>query len=463
MTQSMNADLVSESPVTILVVDDDVEMCDLFSNVLGELGFAVSTAFDGKSALDLMKTTAFDIAIFDIRMPGVDGLTLLEEARRIGSPAHVIILTGHGTSALADQAMKLGAYDFITKPFDLNEIQKIIGRIVQTGLHVRHAEVLFGKGKESYVFDGIVSHHPSMHQVFEVIKKVAQSKCTVLIQGESGTGKELVARAVHARSNDADKAFMPIDCGSINENLIESELFGHEKGAFTGAYIEKQGLFRVASGGTIFLDEISEIPVEVQAKLLRTLQEKRVRPLGSARFYVVDARVIAATNKDLHTAIKHGAFREDLFFRLNVVPIAVPPLRERKEDIPLLVNHFIEKYQRYDQPVRGVSQNAMKLLLRYEWPGNVRQLENAIQRALALGESDTITEQDLPPLTPQESGGGTDTAQRSQPRTLAEIERDAIERTLEETGGDKAAAARILGVNKSTLYRKLQKYSIRES
>jgi len=446
--------------VSVLVADDDTEIRNLFSNVLTDLGFDVATAPDGRSALELMRGAPYDIALFDVRMPYMDGLTLLEESRRIGSPAHVIILTGFGTSALAAEAVKLGAYDFITKPFEIDEVERIISRIVQTGLRVSHTELPPERGQERYVFHDIVSRDQKMHQIFEVVKKVARGKCTVLVHGESGTGKELIARAVHEASGDAGKPFMPIDCASINENLIESELFGHEKGAFTGAHVEKQGLFRVAAGGTIFLDEISEIPVEVQGKLLRALQERRIRPIGSTRFYDIDVRVIAATNKDLRSAIKDGAFREDLFFRLNVVPIEVPPLRIRKGDIPLLVNHFIAKFQRDDQPVKGVSQNAMKLLLQSDWPGNVRELENVIQRALALGETETITEDDLPPLWVKDTKTQKEAQERPHLQTLAEIERQTIERTLRETGGDKVAAARILGINKSTLYRKLKSYSL---
>jgi two-component system response regulator AtoC len=446
--------------VSVLVADDDTDIRDLFSNVLTDLGFDVATAPDGRSALELMKGAPYDIALFDVRMPYMDGLTLLEESRRIGSPAHVIILTGFGTSALAAEAVKLGAYDFITKPFEIDEVERIISRIVQTGLRVSHTELPPERGQERYVFHDIVSRDQKMHQIFEVVKKVARGKCTVLVHGESGTGKELIARAVHESSGDAGKPFMPIDCASINENLIESELFGHEKGAFTGAHVEKQGLFRVAAGGTIFLDEISEIPVEVQAKLLRALQERRIRPIGSTRFHDIDVRVIAATNKDLRSAIKDGAFREDLFFRLNVVPIEVPPLRARKGDIPLLVNHFIAKFQRDDQPVKGVSQDAMKLLLQSDWPGNVRELENVIQRALALGETETITEDDLPPLWVRDTRAQKEVQERPHLQTLAEIERQTIERTLQETAGDKVAAARILGINKSTLYRKLKSYSL---
>ena len=443
-------------PVSVLVADDDGEICDLFSKVLGELGFDVSTALDGRSALELMRKTAYDIALFDVRMPHVDGLRLLEESRRIGSPAHAIILTGFPTSAVRTEAMRLGAYDFILKPFDIDEVERVIGRIVQAGLYVSDPDLPAERGEEKCSFHGIVSSDPGMHEIFDVIKKVGRSRCTVLVFGESGTGKELIARAIHASSGNADEPFMPIDCASINENLIESELFGHERGAFTGAHVEKRGLFRVATGGTIFLDEISEIPVEVQAKLLRALQERRIRPIGSTKFYDVDVRVIAATNKDLRSAMEDGAFREDLFFRINVVQIEVPPLRERKGDIPLLVSHFIRKFQENERPVRGVSKDAMKALLQSNWPGNVRELENVIQRAVALGETEIITKDDLPALWLKELTTGVEA--RHGFRTLEEIEQDAIERTLRETGGDKAAAARILGINKSTLYRKLRKY-----
>ena len=460
MNKTGPAELDGHRSVSILVADDDDEICSLFSNVLGELGFDVTTALDGRSALDLMKKTTFDIALFDVRMPHVDGFALLEEAKRLGSPSQVVIVTGYGTSNLADKAMKLGAYDFITKPFALDDVQKVISRIVQTGLHITCADLQQDLRQERCVFHDIVSRDPKMHEVFEIISKVARSKCTVLIQGESGTGKELVARAIHASSAEADNAFIPIDCCSINENLIESELFGHEKGAFTGAHIEKEGLFRVASGGTVFLDEISEMPVEVQANLLRALQERKVRPIGGTRYYDIDVRVIAATHENLQTAIKDGAFREDLFFRLSVVPVEVPPLRKRKGDIPLLVNHFIQKFQGEDGPVKGVSQDAMKALLHYDWPGNVRELENVIHGAIALGSSDMIGKDDLPSSWLAHVVKRDETSHKFQPRTLAELERAAIERTLEETGGDKASAARVLGINKSTLYRKLQKYSL---
>jgi DNA-binding NtrC family response regulator len=458
MIRSDASELGLHHPVSVLVADDDGEVRDLFSNVLGELGFDVSTAPDGRSALELMEDSAYDIALFDVRMPHVDGLRLLEESRRTGSPAHVIILSGFATSAMETEALKLGAHGFIAKPFDIDDVQRVIGRIVQTGLHVSDPDSSTEGRQDKCGFHGIVSHDPGMRRVFDVIRKVARGKCTVLVCGESGTGKELIARAVHASSHNADKPFMPIDCASINENLIESELFGHEKGAFTGAHVEKRGLFRVATDGTIFLDEISEIPIEVQAKLLRALQERRIRPIGSTRFYDVDVRVIAATNKDLRSAMVDGTFREDLFFRLNVVQIDVPPLRERKGDIPLLVNHFIPKFQRTERPVKGVSRDAMEALFESNWPGNVRELENVIQRALALGETEIITRDDLPQVWLKELATSAEAANNSQPRTLEEIERDAIETTLGETGGDKAAAARILGINKSTLYRKLRKY-----
>jgi two-component system response regulator AtoC len=445
-------------PVSVLVADDDVEVRDLFSDVLTDSGFEVSTAADGRSALDLMERSVYDVALFDIRMPYVDGLSLLAKSKRIGSPSHVIIVTGFGSPAVAAEATRLGAHDFINKPFDISEVEKVISRVVQTDLHASQAGLLLERGPEEEIFHGIVSRDPKMRHISEVIKKVARSKCTVLIHGESGTGKELVARAIHASSGAAGKPFMPIDCASINENLIESELFGHEKGAFTGAHVEKQGLFRVASGGTIFLDEISEIPVEVQAKLLRSLQDGKIRPIGSTRFYDVDVRVIAATNKDLRSAIKKETFRKDLFFRINVVPIEVPPLRVRKDDIPLLVGHFIKKFQRSDGPVKGASQDAMELLLRSDWPGNVRELENVIQRALALGETAIITKDDLPPLWVNETESKSEVGEGFRHRTLAEIEREAIEHALEETGGDKAAAASILGINKSTLYRKLKTF-----
>jgi len=446
-------------PVSVLVADDDGEICDLFSNVLGELGLDVSTAPDGTSALDLMRNSSYDIALFDVRMPHVDGLKLLEESRRIGSPAHVIIVSGFATSAMETEALNLGAYGFIAKPFNIGDVQEMIGRIAQTGLHVSDVDSPSGCGQEKSSFHGIVSDDPNMHRLFDVIRKVARSKCTVLVCGESGTGKELISRAIHASTHNADKPFMPIDCASINENLIESELFGHERGAFTGAHVEKRGLFRVATDGTIFLDEISEIPVEVQAKLLRALQERRIRPIGSTEFYDVDVRVIAATNRDLRSAMEDGTFREDLFFRLNVVQIDVPPLRERKGDIPLLVDHFVRKFQRNERPVKGVSRDAMKALLECNWPGNVRELENVIQRALALGETEIITKDDLPQMWLNDLTTNAETDHGSRHRTLEEIERDAIERTLHETGGDKAAAASILGINKSTLYRKLRRYS----
>ena len=459
MKEFADAGLHEHRAVSVLVADDDAEVRDLFSNVLTELGLQVRLAADGRSALDLMEKAVYDIALFDVRMPHVDGLTLLEESRRIGAPTHVVIVTGFGTPALAAEAAQLGAYDFINKPFDISEVEKVIRRIVQTGLRVSRMESLQEHAQGQHIFHGIFSRNPKMHQIFEVIKKVARSKCTVLVHGESGTGKELIARAIHASSGDAERPFMPIDCASINENLIESELFGHEKGAFTGAHVDKQGLFRVANGGTVFLDEISEIPVEVQAKLLRALQERRIRPIGSTRFYDVDVRVIAATNQDLRNAVKNGAFREDLFFRINVVPIEVPPLRARKEDVPLLANHFIAKFQRDDGAVKGVSQDAMKLLLQNSWPGNVRELENVIQRALALGETEVITRDDLPPLWVKETENKPQAGKDSRPRTLAEIEREAIEQALNRTDGDKAAAARLLGINRSTLYRKLKLYS----
>lgn len=445
-----------QGDINILVVDDEEDFRDLFSEIIQGLGYQPLTAKDGVDALEVLKKTEIDIAIVDLQMPRMNGIELLREIKKQDPNIEVLLITGFGTISSAVEAMKLGAYDYITKPVKLEEVENLIRRIVQTRTLISENRMLRQQLKKKYKFQNLIGATPQMQEIFKIIARVSQNNCTVLIQGESGTGKELIARAIHFNGPNADKPFIPIDCGSINENLVESELFGHERGAFTGAYTSKKGLFRVAHGGTVFLDEIGDIPKDVQAKLLRALQERKIKPVGGTKFIDIDVRVIAATNRNLDEAITDGQFRKDLFYRLNVVQINVPPLRERKDDIPLLVNHFIKNFNKPGRAIKGISKEALEVLMNYDWPGNVRELENVIERAFALGTSDLITIDDLPSALVMKSRKTPLWEDELKP--LAEIEKEAILKTLEKTGGDKQAAARILKIDRSTLYRKLHRY-----
>ena len=448
--------------IRLLIVDDEQSIRRLCVTVGESLGFACMQADSGESALNLLEEQPAHMVLTDMVMPRMSGLQFLEQAKKLLPRTEIAVMTGHGSIETAVQAMKLGAYDYITKPFSpLEELRLFLRRMAEKVRLVEENQFLRERTETETDLHGIVGSSAKIQDVLRMIARLKDTRTPVLISGESGTGKELVARAIHFRGAFATQPFVAVDCGSLVPTLIESELFGYEKGAFTGALKSKAGLFQSAHGGTIFLDEIGELPLEMQAKLLRVLQEKEVRPVGSNEKSKVDVRVIAATNRDLEAAYRNGTFRKDLFFRLNVVTVHLPSLRERRADIPLLVHWFLDRYA----PGKSmqVTSLAMKCLLQYSWPGNVRELENCIERAIALGDNRTIDVGDLPPAVASGSGDGEQDEAKMPALTttdLEDIERATIQRVFEQVKGDKALAGKMLGISRATLYRKLKRYNI---
>ncbi|RMF89342.1 MAG: sigma-54-dependent Fis family transcriptional regulator [Nitrospinota bacterium] len=447
-------------PATILVVDDDPEMTTVLQEILSEEGWEVETAGDGEEALAKLRQQEYELLLTDLRMPGMDGMTLMEQARLLYPDIQVIVITAFGSIDSAIEAMKQGAYDYITKPFHLDEMLLTIHKALKERALHREVVRLRQEVEQTYEFANILGKSPAMQHLFTMMRRVAQSTANVLITGESGTGKELVAKAIHYHSSRKQGPFIPVNCGAIPEELLESELFGYVRGAFTGAQREKMGLFEAAHGGSLFLDEVSEMPASLQVKLLRAIQEKEVRRIGATQARQVDVRIIAATNRDLLTEVEQGRFREDLYYRLNVLPLHIPPLRERPEDIPLLATHFLRKYaERNGKAVQGISEPALKLLLDYPWPGNVRELENVIERAVILGQYERITPADLPEmLTARRPEYALLERGKRQRLTLEELEREYILQVLEEVKGNKQKAAERLGIDRKTLYRRLEQY-----
>ncbi|MBZ5514831.1 MAG: sigma-54 dependent transcriptional regulator [Acidobacteriia bacterium] len=441
----------------VLIVDDEQDARDFCLQVLHELGYEADAAESAEQALSLLSTGNFDIVLADVRMPGMSGLDLLKVVKQDHPPIDVVMMTGYGTIASAVQAIKQGAYDYLTKPLKLEDLRRILQRVVEKQELSTENRLLREQLKAHRGFANLVGTSPRMQKVYRLILKVAPKRHPVLIVGESGTGKELVARAIHAYSPWNKNPFVPVDCGALTPALIESELFGHVRGAFTGAVQTRQGLLAAAEGGAVFLDEIAELPVELQAKLLRSLQEREIKPIGSNARTRLDARIIAATNQDLSVAIRRGDFRKELFFRLDVVSIKLPALREHKSDIPLLAHYFIERHGGADGATVDVSCEAMSRLMSYDWPGNVRELENCIQRALALGSGPLIQVRDLPSNLLHHVGSPTEGEVMP---TLKEQERRAILQALETTQGDRIRAARLLGIGKTTIYRKIHEYRI---
>lgn len=444
--------------VHFLIVDDQQSIRKLCVTIGASLGFSCEEAESAEAALQLLETSAPDIILVDLRMAEMSGLEFLATVKKMLPRTEVAIMTGYGSIESAVQAMKLGAYDYITKPFRVEELKISLQRMAEKVRLVAENEFLRERFKTETELHGIVGTHAKIQDILRIIARLKDTRTPVLISGESGTGKELVARAIHFHGAFNKRPFVAVDCGSLVPTLIESELFGHEKGAFTGAIRAKDGLFQAANGGTIFLDEIGELPLDMQAKLLRVLQEKEVRPVGSNNKVKVDVRVIAATNRDLEAEYKEGRFRKDLYFRLNVVTVYIPALRERRSDIPMLVQWFLDKYAA--EMKIEVSPDAMNCMLQYDWPGNVRELENCVERAVALGNREVITLQDLPPaIRAYEShlnlGTATVTA-----TDLEEIERDTIQRVFDQVNGDKEMAGKLLGISRATLYRKIKRYNI---
>jgi len=447
---------VKPSAFNLLIVDDEVETRNLCSDVALETGLHVYTSATTEQALEILELNPVDIVLTDLKVPQLGGLELLKQIHFNHPQIAVMVLTQYGTIATAVEATRSGAVDYITKPFHVEEFRAKLDRLVHQ-LELDHENRLLREQLRTRPgFGLLIGVSPKMQRVYRLIEKIAQHTYPVLILGESGTGKELVARSIHYSGPRRTQPFVPVDCSSLVPTLIESELFGYVKGAFTGAQHSKQGLLEAAGEGSLFLDEIGDLPVDLQAKLLRALQEHEIKPVGSTERVGIRARVIAATNRDLESAIRSGSFRQDLYFRLNVVQVKLPPLRERKSDIPFLVNSFLEKFCDASRPVRNISEDAMRRMMAYDWPGNIRELENAIERAVALGSGPILHAGDLPSnlqFSPSEKMPDADELV-----PLEVLERRAIFRALRETGGDKLAAARLLGIGKTTLYRKLKQY-----
>jgi DNA-binding NtrC family response regulator len=446
------------NPFTVLVIDDEESARQLCAEVAEEAGLRVRAAATTEEALEILEQYPVDIALTDIRVPALGGIELLRRMRASFPQIAVLMLTQYGTIETAVEATRLGAADYVTKPCHVEELRAKLDRVVHGLALEQENRVLREELRSRPGFGGLVGVSAKMQRVYQLIEKVSQHTCPVLVLGESGTGKELVARSIHFASPRRQRPFVPVDCSALVSTLIESELFGYVKGAFTGALQNRHGLLETADGGTVFLDEIADLPVDLQAKLLRALQEKEVKPVGSTERIGINVRVIAATNRDLEEAIRKGLFRQDLYFRLNVVQIKLPPLRERKTDIPLLVNAFLEKFTTVQRPVRSISEGAMNCLTAFDWPGNVRELENAIERGVALGSGPVLQVTDLP--TNLQQGTTSHLAGSDELVPLEELERRAILRALKETGGDKLAAAKLLGIGKTTLYRKLKEYEV---
>jgi DNA-binding NtrC family response regulator len=451
----------AESLPTVLLVDDKSRIPSLCSDIAIRAGLRVVTALTAGDALEVFQREAVDLVITDITVPDIRGLELVQFIHvnypRIG----IVVLTQYGTIETAVEAMHLGAIDFVTKPFDLKEFRQKLESWTEGAKLERIRRSLTEHLGSLVLSGGLIGRSSKMQEIQESIARTSQHDYPVLILGESGTGKELVARSIHYSGKRGKSAFVPVDCASLTPSLIESELFGHERGAFTGAFQEKTGMFEAAHNGTLFLDEIGELPIELQAKLLRVIQERVVRRVGSTQLRPVNIRIIAATNRDLNCAIRAKVFREDLYYRLNVVQLKLPPLRERKTDIPLLVAVFIEKHKTESRPIDRVASNAWSSLLAHNWPGNVRELENAIESALALGSGPVLRAEDLSPIG--QVGEGALRGIASEGQSLEILQKKAILATVQETQGDKVAAARILGIGKTTLYRKLKDYESRGS
>jgi DNA-binding NtrC family response regulator len=451
----------------ILVVDDEENIREYFSDVLQHEGYEVETAKNGEEAINMIDQEFYDIALIDLNMPKVDGMTVLKYLVEHSMDSIGIILTGYATIKNAVEAMKCGAFDYLAKPVKMEEVLMVINRALEFRDLKRENIALKKQLKKKYKFENFIGDSLQMNKIFRVIEKVADTDSTVLILGESGTGKELVARAIHYHSMRRDKPLIPVNCGAIPEDLLESELFGHEKGAFTNAIRTRIGRFEMSNGGTIFLDEIAEMSPHLQVKLLRVLQEQEFERLGGTKTIKCDIRVIAATNKNLDKLVLDGSFREDLYYRLKVIPIEIPPLRERRSDIPLLIHHFLKATSKARKiETKGLSKDVMKALIRYDWPGNVRELENIIERMVILSEGNQITMQDLPDKIFQEHSAEK-VSQTLIPEdgfslnnAINEYERQLIIRALEKADWVKNRAAKLLNMNRTTLVEKIKKQGI---
>jgi two-component system response regulator AtoC len=454
-------------PRRVLIVDDEENFRHILSVILKKEKYEVETASNGEEALQKISAYPFDQVLCDIRMPGMDGLDFLKEVQKKEADASVIMMSAYGTLDTAIEAMKLGAYDYISKPFKPDEVILTLRKAEERERLRKENDLLRKEVKKEYSFENIVSKNEKMQQIFEVVKKVALYKSTVLIMGESGTGKEVVARTLHYQSDRSNQPFIPINCGAIPENLLESELFGHMKGAFTDAIRTKKGLFEEADGGTLFLDEIGELPPQLQVKLLRVLQDGEIRRVGESKSIQIDVRIVAATVKNLGKEVNEGRFRDDLFYRLNVVPICIPPLRDRKEDIPLLVNHFIKKHSHsLGKNVLGIDPHALDAMMNYHWYGNVRELENTIERAIVLTDRENVELANLPLEIQnfQEKVAVTSLTgeEYSIKKASKVLEMALIKRALNKTKGNHTHAARLLEISHRALLYKIKGYEITE-
>lgn len=455
----------------VLLVDDEANVRKALSTTLGKVGYDIKEAASGDEALMQVESFRPEVVLLDLRMPVMDGMETLRRMKQLdGTPPRVVMMTAYGSASDVMEAMRLGAFDYIQKPFDLAAVKQVVADAL---VHSEYEELLPGQesGDEGQERSGLIGLSPAMQNVYKLVGRVSMSKANVLIQGESGTGKELIARAIHANSPRASQPLIPVNCGAIPENLLESELFGYERGAFTGAVGRKQGMFELADGGTLFLDEVGELSPALQVKLLRVLQDRKLIRLGGVEPISIDVRVIAATNRNLQERIRQELFREDLYYRLNVVPIHMPPLRERKEDIPLLIRHFLAKYSR-EAGKEGLylSQATMELLLGYHWPGNVRQLENTIERAVILASGPSILPEHVRGHL-QEAGAADHPAPvsgiryegRTMREILQEVEREAIARALRKERGNKLQTAKRLGISRRALLYKIEMYGLEMS
>jgi len=445
--------------VHLLITSQEQSLRDMCFVVAKQMGLGVRAAETADGAFDALGKDGFDIILADVRMVNLNAFDLLKAARGTSLDSDVILLADNGTAGLAQHAVRQGAHDYLVAPFEIDDLKRLLDRLIQKKRISAENRLLREQLEARQGLGMLIGSSARMQKVYETILKVATKRHPVLVLGESGTGKELVARAIHTFGTWRDLPFVPVDCGALSSNLIESELFGHVRGAFTGASQNRRGLLVAGGKGTVFLDEIAELPVELQSKLLRAIQEREVRPVGSNQRLPLEARIIAGTNQHLEGAITRGTFRKDLFFRLNVVSIKLPPLRERKNDIPLLVHHFIDRYAGTSGGIKDFSYDAMSRLMSYDWPGNIRELENCVQRVLALGSGPEIQVSDLPSnlvYSMQNESG------KRRFSTLREIERDAIRQALEITGGDRLRAAKLLGIGKTTVYRKIKEYDLED-
>jgi DNA-binding NtrC family response regulator len=441
----------------LLVVDDDPEMCSVLVDALESEGLFVTAIGDSQEGLNRIRQEEFDALITDLEMKGLKGLDLLEESRRVAPSTPVIIITAFGTIESAIQAMKMGAYDYLTKPFEIDELVLTVRKALETRSLKKEVARLKKEIEARYQFHNLIGKSPAMQKIYDLIERISDTSSNVLLTGESGTGKDLVAKAIHFNGVRKEGPFIAVNCAAIPETLLESELMGYKKGAFTDAKSDKKGLISEAHGGTLFLDEITEMSFILQAKLLRVIEEKKIRPLGDTNSYSVDLRVLSASNKNIPSMIQQGRFREDLYYRLKVIDIEIPPLRERKEDIPLLCQYFIRKFAgELNKKVSGLSDKALGLLMAHSWPGNVRELENALQRAITLSQHEAILPEDLP-ISLSQKGQGDLLEKGVQARySLEQFEKEYIIRILNEVGGNKTKAAEILGLDRKTISRKLQ-------